>query len=478
MGMSASQARYLGLIARQSNLEYQGQQINQERTVLSQQSTALYNSLLAMQVPTPPSTSDYTTVQYSGSDGATNFTLGNIKPSADGNTYIVEKQTTQAGDALSQRYSSAIVTSPSANLTGNLLDSSETTTMQPIDAYEAKSNYEEGDRFLIQNPDVNADNFGDGEYYTLENGRYEKATSYQEGKDYYRLNNPEEEFIQGVNVPVNQVSEPAYNTISSIENLFVKTSSGNWRAATVDDFTKVEGGYQYKSGLEYFVRGQGSDVIPNPNPNSYTIAGNTAYTFEEAKNLPQYQDIGWGGYEQAILNTFGNNYDTSDFMVYFTTSESGSIVPHFALAQDVQGSDDRAVVYDYMANGTYTFTESIEGCELTFDTSGRITSMSQPVRDSQGNITGYTEIPLEAATVTDELAYQDAYAQYEYAQYEYDKAQQEINAKTEIIQQEDRNLELKLQRLDNERTQITTEIEAVSKVIDDNIEASYKTFSG
>ena len=68
--------------------------------------------------------------------------------------------------------------------------------------------------------------------------------------------------------------------------------------------------------------------------------------------------------------------------------------------------------------------------------------------------------------------------EYEYQQYLYDKKQQEINAKTSIIQQEDRNLELKLQRLDNERTQITTEIEAVDKVINDNIESSYKTFSG
>ena len=167
--------------------------------------------------------------------------------------------------------------------------------------------------------------------------------------------------------------------------------------------------------------------------------------------------------------------------LYFTmelVSESGKTIPYFALTEDVQGSDDRALVYEYIPNGSYTYTESIEGCELTFDTSGRITSMSVPNTDSEGNIIGYTEIALEAATVTDELAYQDAYAEYEYAQYEYDKAQQEINAKTEIIQQEDRNLELKLQRLDNERTQITTEIEAVSKVIDDNIESSYKTFSG
>ena len=31
---------------------------------------------------------------------------------------------------------------------------------------------------------------------------------------------------------------------------------------------------------------------------------------------------------------------------------------------------------------------------------------------------------------------------------------------------------------DNERTQITTEIEALKKVVNDNIEKSYKTFSG
>ena len=82
MGMSASQARLLSLQARQSNLEYQGQQINQERTILSQQCTALYNSLLSMTVPTPPSTADYTYVQYTGSDGATKYTFdsSSVKP--------------------------------------------------------------------------------------------------------------------------------------------------------------------------------------------------------------------------------------------------------------------------------------------------------------------------------------------------------------------------------------------------------------
>ena len=60
----------------------------------------------------------------------------------------------------------------------------------------------------------------------------------------------------------------------------------------------------------------------------------------------------------------------------------------------------------------------------------------------------------------------------------YDKKQEEINKQTEIIQQEDKNLELKLTRLDNERNAVNTEIEAVKKVIQDNIDKSYKTFSG
>ena len=90
----------------------------------------------------------------------------------------------------------------------------------------------------------------------------------------------------------------------------------------------------------------------------------------------------------------------------------------------------------------------------------------------------YTAMKVEASTVTDELAYNEAMANYKYEQYEYDKKQQEINAKTEIIQQQDRNLELKLQRLDTQRTQITTEMDAIKKVLNDNIESSYKAFSG
>ena len=190
------------------------------------------------------------------------------------------------------------------------------------------------------------------------------------------------------------------------------------------------------------------------------------------------------GYLQALQHKFPEMSEEEikeGFYVYFT--DDGK-TPHFVRSQDIDARtnvDEQgnywAEYYDYVADGKYTESQTMEDCKLTFDSSGRITAISIPTIANDGS-TIYTDVKLEATTETDELAYQEAYAQYEYAQYEYDKKQQENNAKTEIIQQQDRNLELKLQRLDNERTQITTEMDALKKVIGDNIDKSYKTFSG
>jgi hypothetical protein len=75
MGMAASQARYLALTARKTNTEYEGQQINQARTALANQSANLFNRLLDLEVPVAPKTTDYTEVQYSYSDGTNESVL-------------------------------------------------------------------------------------------------------------------------------------------------------------------------------------------------------------------------------------------------------------------------------------------------------------------------------------------------------------------------------------------------------------------
>lgn len=70
MGMAASQARFLQLTARKNNDEYMGQQINQTRTALANKSAGLFEKMLALQPPVPPSSMDdkYYTQAYSFTD--------------------------------------------------------------------------------------------------------------------------------------------------------------------------------------------------------------------------------------------------------------------------------------------------------------------------------------------------------------------------------------------------------------------------
>ena len=84
---------------------------------------------------------------------------------------------------------------------------------------------------------------------------------------------------------------------------------------------------------------------------------------------------------------------------------------------------------------------------------------------------------LNVETVTDEAAYKDAMNEYNYKKEQYEKTIADINAKTSIIQQEDRTLELRLKQLDTEQNALATEMDAVKKVIKDNVEKTFKTFS-
>ena len=88
MGMAASQARFLGLTARKTNVEFEGQQINQQRTTLSNQSANYYNDLLGMSVPVPPSVDDYTKTVYTFEDGALTNQITAMIAQNDG-TYTV-----------------------------------------------------------------------------------------------------------------------------------------------------------------------------------------------------------------------------------------------------------------------------------------------------------------------------------------------------------------------------------------------------
>ncbi|MCR4881421.1 MAG: hypothetical protein K6A44_05655 [bacterium] len=54
MGIAASQARYLYLTARQTNVEFEGQQINQARTNLANEQSGLFREMLKIEAPVVP----------------------------------------------------------------------------------------------------------------------------------------------------------------------------------------------------------------------------------------------------------------------------------------------------------------------------------------------------------------------------------------------------------------------------------------
>jgi len=81
MGLAASQARFLTLTARKSNIEFQGQQINQNRTVLANKSADIVNKMLALKPPTPPTSTSsdfYKVAQNFVNTGSGTNAAGNV----------------------------------------------------------------------------------------------------------------------------------------------------------------------------------------------------------------------------------------------------------------------------------------------------------------------------------------------------------------------------------------------------------------
>ena len=114
-------------------------------------------------------------------------------------------------------------------------------------------------------------------------------------------------------------------------------------------------------------------------------------------------------------------------------------------------------------------------CKIEQDSSGRYVAVT--VEFTNNGKTEEKTYQLNTTTSTDEAAYNDAMNDYYYQQHQYDHKIQEINSRLEIIQQQDKQLELKLKQLDTEENAISTEMDAVKKVISKNVDSSFKTFS-
>ena len=131
-------------------------------------------------------------------------------------------------------------------------------------------------------------------------------------------------------------------------------------------------------------------------------------------------------------------------------------------------TENQGKLTSYYAENVKTKIETTEKAFVDLDDSGR----PQSIRFEDSTAT----YALNTETITDENAYNDAMNQYNYDMQVYEKKIADINAKTEKIQEQDRTLELRLRQLDTEQEALQTEMEAVKKVIEKNIESTFKTF--
>ena len=439
MGLSASQARLLSLTARQSNLEYEGQQINQQRTTLSNESSNYYNSLLEMEVPVPPSSNDYTKIVYSFTIGGNKATIDETLPQEDGNgntTYIVSYTTELS--TIGVQENTSYKTAASAKRTEGAVN-------------EYKDVFKENDTYYLSTMNrVSQDELselkktaGTQAYVLGAVGNADDADTIIIGADGY------------------QISKDQYKAI--------KDADKKKCSFYIPDDGKDVNKQRYVLSYAQIPNEKTFNEYKNDNTNKHK---SMIFRYEEGKNKGFYSYKASSGndytvvdskYEESFINAGLNMND------YYQYEASSGI--RFVKREDVEGNlnnQSRTITTFAVSTIDVTKKNTLSGATVEFDSSGRISSIT----DEEGNT--YT---MTASTETDNQAYDDAYNQYEYNQYVYDQKQTEINANIEILQAQDKSLELRLSTLDTQHSAIQTELEAVKKVMSKNIDNSFKTFN-
>ncbi len=350
MGMAASQARWISLAARKTNVEYEGQQINQARTALANETSALWNQLYNMKVPTAPSTTDFTTTEYSFENGGAVNTIKEI-------------QDADYTDSDGIHYNSYVT------------------------------------------------------YYT----RVDEYTGIRNA-----ISNPQVQYVSPTDPSIDPYYMVGTRTLVCLDTV------------DRDDPSKSSPWGTYKAQL---------DQIAADWPES-----------QLAKDWVAYRDSGSPATLSNIYFWTDINGDTNYASRTASTPDS----------LDACVSDPLATLHSYYAKYQSQNKEVSKYAIIEYEAQGRATSIQ-----FEGSSAVFA---LSASTKTDDAAYQDAMNQYNYDQASYEQKVQDINARTEQIQTEDRTLELRLKALDTEQNALQTEMEAVHKIISKNIESTFKTF--
>ena len=558
MGMAASQARYLALVARKSNCEYEGQQINQARLVLSNQTANLFNQMLGLQVPVPPSTQDYTKTQYSFSTGSSTATidrwdqLANPEPdynyvvsyhfyndvytgsqkrlvdpqvqfssptspqeierlnkliqditsykniltqlenekktlNADITKLELQKSTIETQKSKIENYTAATtlysgITDARYNDAGNFVFKSDGSDDDKI--YTAYANMGEQNKKLAEDSlkamqdaglidkNINVEDVFIDSSTTpptiafksdLDNliGTSPATTLSTYGVD--NSDSPVGNSIQGIIAEYDAQLEPIEQSIETkkarLEEIPAEEADAEAQLKELEDL------YEKDIGHPTYVGNCGLTLLESLDPNQEAELLQVWKDMKEINpesNIFRYFDDEGGGYKGGIYTFRLNGVD------YYTTL--ADLEASYQSGTGINNIDGQDKLYYYNASMVKTKFEKKEKALLETDSSGRFTS----VRFEDDSV-AYT---LTVEQITDEDAYKDAMNQFNYETNLYNKMVQDINAKTSIIQQEDRTLELRLKQLDTEQNALSQEMDAVQKVVKDNVEKSFKTFGG
>ena len=551
MGMAASQARYLSLVARKTNVEWEGQQINQSRTALANKTASLFNQMLGMQVPDCPDCTDFTNVQYSFSDGLNASVIDKYyqlsSPDPEYNYVVTHHYNTNVYTGSVKKLNDPQVSFGDTNYVDNF--PARIDTEQYADAVNSRLRlHKEWQVAALEVKDRKAEHptyVTDGELGGVRAS--DSLTPFGDGYRYFdasiskqytflKINNTNfpdkmskiegdlQAFLDAGTfadkIEAYRTAHPAFDgsDMDALKDILIRDEDGDYavydQVKTIADATEAS---QQISHVPIITYNTNEEVA---HAEEVLLKAKAAYDANEAvikhfhdtfKVNPKYvgnceltelhnpltddemaelsqcvKDFNNNNYQTFLQEYFVPDEDTPDyFPVYDYVGEGvykftlngvtqyttmADLAMSYINANDPPGNDiDSQVKLEYY-NASYIETpiEKTERALLETDGQGRFKS----VRFEDDSVT-YT---LNCETKVNEEAYNDAMNQYYHDVYLYEKAIADINAKTEIIQNQDRTLELRLKQLDTEQSALTNEIDAVKKVLKDNIEKSFKTF--
>lgn len=537
MGMSASQARLIALTARMSDTEYEAQQINQQRLVLSNKMNEVYEALCNMEVPTPPSKIDFMKTQYKGKSGKNVYTA---KINDDGKVTAYEKA---EGNIVSKIGNQKVTAPAKPEQYINLASVVDSEALTKKNASDYRKVIDEKSR-----KETDRNNFAEGyrEYVsgTIKEHYLEKHVTKQAFTDEENKYH-EEEYEYVVNtkdVSINNMLISEYERKYKNSSEEVTATNSNKTVVTHQKYTGFEGvrtdhiygekyvsssedfdqNYTYKNGNEEITGAEAKKYNAQveeklkknyavKDGNTYKIvsgesllnSGESGFEIISEKQLKDTLDaiknganglyvggnptmslkdaeakFGPGGLNLESFNTafegLRNIYPDSynDFTVIVSQNGENDYKFSFCMTEDLNHSLDTDGETAVWAPGQGEYDRELSDFkeeDITYDPlTGDICSF---VVDGK-------PVKLSSEKVVDEFAYESAMNEYNNEKAEYDEEQNRLNKQTSIYQRQDKQLELKLTRLDNERNALNTEIEAVKKVIQDSIDRGYKTFSG